>query len=124
MKRNTDLGLLILRIGMSGLMLTHGIDKLLAFIDGNTAVAGNPLGVGTLITSILVIIGEVVGPILVLIGFKTRIGALLTAITMAVAAFIVHGGDPLAKKELALLYLFGFLAIAIMGAGKLSVDKK
>ena len=44
--------------------------------------------------------------------------------TMGVAAFIVHGADPIGMKEKALLFLFGFLAIALLGAGKHSVDRK
>ena len=50
--------------------------------------------------------------------------AILVIIGMAVAAFVVHGSDPFGVKELALLYLVGFTAIALMGAGKISVDKK
>jgi len=50
--------------------------------------------------------------------------AIPSAITMVVAAFIVHGADPLQKKELALVYLIMFLAIALLGPGKYSIDKK
>lgn len=124
MKRNYDLGLLVLRIGVAGLMLTHGIPKFLAFIGGDLSVVGDPIGIGALISTILVLIGELVAPVLIIIGLKTRFAAVASAITMAVAAFIVHGADPLAKKELALLYLFSFIAIAFMGAGSISVDKK
>ncbi len=124
MKRNIDLGLLILRVGLSVLMLTHGVPKFLDFINGNMSIVGDPIGVGGLITSILVLIGEVVAPVLVLIGLKTRMAAIPVVITMAVAAFLIHGGDPIDVKEKALLYLIGFLAIALMGAGSISVDKK
>ncbi|GAB5400084.1 MAG: DoxX family protein [Aureisphaera sp.] len=124
MKRNPDLGLLILRVGISALMLTHGIPKLLAFINGDTSIVGDPIGLGGLISSILALLGEFVAPVLIIIGIKTRPAALVAMITMAVAAFIVHAADPIATKEKALLYLIGFLAIAIMGAGRLSVDKK
>ena len=124
MKRNSALGLLVLRVGMAGLMLTHGIPKFLAFIGGDMSVAGDPIGLGALITSILVLLGELVAPILIIIGIKTRLAAVVSAVTMAVAAFVVHAPDPLAKKEMALLYLIGFIAIALMGAGSISVDKK
>jgi putative oxidoreductase len=43
---------------------------------------------------------------------------------MIVAAFIVHFDDPFKNKELALLYLAGFLIIFIIGPGKYSLDKK
>ncbi len=124
MKRNVDIGLLVLRIGVSVLLLTHGFPKLMKLIEGNMDLVGDPIGVGSLASSILVILGEVVAPVLVLIGLKSRPSALVAAGTMAVAAFIVHNGDPIAQKEKALLFFAGFLAIALMGAGKFSVDKK
>ena len=43
---------------------------------------------------------------------------------MGVAAFIVHGTDPIGMKEKALLFLFAFVAIALLGPGKHSVDRK
>jgi putative oxidoreductase len=43
---------------------------------------------------------------------------------MLVAAFIVHLDDPFKRKELALLYLVGFLIVLLMGPGKYSLDKK
>lgn len=124
MKRNIDIGLLVLRVGVSALMLTHGFPKLMKFIEGNMAIVGDPIGVGTLISSILVLLGEVVAPVLVLIGLKSRFAAVVSAATMAVAAFIAHDGDPIAKKEKALLFFIAYVAIALMGAGKFSVDKK
>lgn len=124
MKRNYDIGLLILRVGMAGLMLTHGIPKFMDFIGGDLSVVGDPFGIGGLLTSILVILGEVIAPVLIIIGIKTRLSAVVSAITMAIAVFFIHGADPLAKKELALLYLIGFISIALMGSGSISVDKK
>jgi putative oxidoreductase len=124
MKKNYDLGLLVLRIGVAGLMLTHGIPKFLAFIGGDLSVVGDPIGMGALLSTILVLIGELVAPVLIIIGIKTRFAAVASAITMAIAVFVVHSGDLLAKKEMALLFLIGFIAIAFMGAGSISVDKK
>ena len=62
MKRNIDLGLLVLRVGLSAMMLTHGISKFLAFVGGDMAVAGDPIKLGGLITSILIILAEFVAP--------------------------------------------------------------
>jgi putative oxidoreductase len=124
MKKNIDLGLLVLRIGLSVLMLTHGIPKLLAFVGGDMAVAGNPIKLGGLITSILIILAEFVAPVLIIIGLKTRMAAITVVIAMAVASLIVHAGDPIGTKEKALLFVIGFLAIALMGAGKFSMDRK
>ncbi|MCH9660746.1 MAG: DoxX family protein [Bacteroidetes bacterium] len=124
MKRNIDVGLLILRVGMAGLMLTHGIPKFMELIGGNTSVVGDPIGVGGLISSILAVIAEFICPVLIIIGLKTRMATIPVIITMAIAAFMIHGADPIGTKEKALLYLAGFIAIGLMGAGKISIDKK
>ncbi len=116
-------GLLLLRVGFSALMLTHGIPKLMNLIQGNLDF-GDPIGIGTTLSLILTVIGEAICPILIIIGFKTRLAAIPTIITMAVAAFIVHGADPIGTKEKALLYLFAFIVIALVGGGKYAVSKK
>lgn len=124
MKRYSDLGLLLLRATFSLLMLTHGFPKLMRFIEGEFVLVGDPIGLGGVVSSILVLAGEVIAPVLILIGLQSRAASIITAFTMAVAAFVVHGHDPIGKKELALLYMFGFIAVALMGPGSLSIDKK
>ena len=124
MKRNIDLGLLVLRVGLAALLLTHGTPKFLEFFGGNMAVVGDPIGIGGLITTLLVILAEFIAPVLIIIGLKTRMAAILVMILMAAAAFVVHASDPFGVKEKALLYLIGFTVIALMGAGKISMDKK
>jgi putative oxidoreductase len=118
-----NFGLLLLRVGFGGMMLTHGIPKLLKMISGDFSF-GDPIGIGEPASLVLAVLGEVVFPVLVIIGYKTRISALPILITMIVAAFIVHAADPLATKEKAILYLIGFAAIAFLGAGKYSIDQK
>ena len=118
-----NFGLLLLRVGFGAMMLTHGIPKLLKMISGDFSF-GDPIGIGEPASLVLAVLGEVVFPVLVIIGYKTRISALPILITMIVAAFIVHAADPLATKEKAILYLIGFAAIAILGAGKYSIDQK
>jgi len=117
------LGLLVLRVSTSGLMLTHGIPKLLEVLEGDLSF-GDPIGLGATVSKILAIIGEVVAPLLIIIGYKTRLAAIPALITMFVAAFVVHANDPFGSKEKALLFGFAFLVIALVGAGRYSVDKK
>ena len=117
-----DIGLAVLRIGASTFMLTHGYGKLQMLING--AEFGNPLGIGSTPSLFLAMIGEFICPILIIFGFKTRWAAIPVIITMAVAAFIVHGADPFQRKEMALLYLVAFVAIALAGPGKFSVDRR
>jgi putative oxidoreductase len=123
MRSTYHIGLLLLRIGFCGLMLTHGIPKLWEVIQGNFAF-GDPIGIGPTLSKIGAVIGEAIAPLLILIGYRTRLFAIPTIITMGVVVFIVLGNDPLGKKELALLYLFAFTVIALTGAGKYSVDRR
>jgi len=121
-KTNKDLGLLILRVGVSLCMLTHGYGKLQRLINDPTDF-GDPIGLGATISLLLVVLGEFIAPLFVIVGYKTKIATLFPLITMLVAAFVVHSSDPFGKKEMAVLYAICFLVIAISGAGKISLDK-
>lgn len=118
-----DIGLAFFRIAISGMMLTHGLSKFQKFISGDFQF-GDPIGIGATPSLFLAVIGEFICPILIIIGFKTRLAAIPTAITMAVAAFIAHGADDFGTKEKALLYLVSFVTIILVGPGKFSVDRK
>jgi putative oxidoreductase len=122
MKKNlSDFGLLILRVSFSVLILTHGIPKLSKLFVSPIAFP-DPLGVGSGLSLVLALTGELIAPIFIMIGFKTKLASIPAAITMFVAAFVVHFEDPIATKEKALLYFFAFLVILLSGAGKFSVD--
>jgi len=118
-----NLGLAFLRISAAALILTHGFPKFQKLLSGDLEF-GDPLGIGGAPSLFLAIIGEFICPILVIIGFKTRWAAVPTVITMAVAAFIVHGADPFGVKEKALLFLVLFVSIIFLGPGKYSIDKR
>ena len=123
MNNLTNLALLVLRLGASGMLLTHGIPKIQGLFS-NPVEFPDPLGVGATTSLILALIGEVVGPLLVIIGYKTKLAAIPTIILMLVALLIYHLNDPFATKEKALLYLLLFTVIFLAGPGKYSVDKR
>ncbi|WP_339633344.1 DoxX family protein [Bizionia echini] len=121
-KNYTNLALAILRISISGMMLVHGIPKIERLFSSPIEF-GDPIGVGPTTSLILALIGEVVAPIFIIIGYKTKLAAIPATITMLVAAFIVHLEDDFYTKEKALLYLVGFLVLFLTGPGKYSLDK-
>lgn len=124
MKRNfSDLGLLLLRLSFSAMLLTHGYGKFLRLFEPDIKFM-DFLGLGATVSLFLAVLGEFIAPILIMIGYKTRLVTLFPIVTMAVAAFIAHADDPFAKKEKALLFLFGFIAVALCGAGKYTLDQR
>lgn len=122
-KNLTDLALAFLRISMSAMMLTHGIPKIERLFSSPIEF-GDPIGVGPTLSLILALIGEVVAPIFIILGYKTKLAAIPAAITMFVAAFVVHLQDDFGTKEKALLYLIGFVVVFLAGPGKYAIDTK
>ena len=125
----SDLGKLVLRIALGALILLHGISKLrggLGEITGLVEAHGMP---GVVAYGVL--IGEVVAPIMVLLGFYARFGGLVIAINMLFALVLVHmpqlgqlnpqGGWAL---ELQGMYFATAIAIALLGPGNYSVNRK
>lgn len=129
MNKNTDLALLIIRLSVGILMIMHGISKLfngLSGIEGMLAQSGLPsfIAYGALV-------GEVLAPIMIIIGFRTRLGALILAINCIFAVALVHSGDIFTIQktgawalELLGLYFFGSIALVFSGAGKYAVSTK
>jgi putative oxidoreductase len=68
-------------------------------------------------------IAEFFGGILLALGLFTRPNAFFLSLTMFVAFFMRHGGDPFAQKEKALLFLITFLFFLIAGASRPSLDE-
>lgn len=118
-----DVGLLLLRVGVSALMITgHGWGKFMAFGE-KAATFPDPLGLGSSHLSMALATGAEFGcALLVLIGLFTRVAVLPLVVTMLTAAFVIHADDPWSKKEFALLYLVPFLSLAFTGAGRFSLD--
>ncbi len=123
---NVDLGLLILRgwLGLS-LLLLHGWGKLSRFAEMSGHFP-DPLGIGSKASLSLATVGEVVGPALMVLGLFTRLGALLSMVTMGVAFFLQHKGvlkGP-GSGELAFIYMAGFAALVVAGGGRFALDGK
>lgn len=121
---NDDVAKLFLRLSVGVLMLLHGVfGKIIPGIDWMVAQLG--------FFAYGVYIGEVVAPILLILGIFPRISALLIAFTMIVAAFVATGGQIFALDdfggwviELHWLYFAASLMIAMIGGGRYSLCKK
>lgn len=118
----------ILRIIPSILLITHGFQKFRMLVAGNLEFPSDPVGIGTTPTLILFTLGEFVAPILIILGFKTRIAAIVTAVVMFIDAFFVHnvvsGLNISLSAENAVLYMVIYVAIYMLGPGQYSLDKK
>jgi len=117
-----SLGLLVLRIGAGAMMaIPHGWPKLTGYAERSSNFP-DPLGVGSPVSLALVVFAELGCSILVAMGFFTRLACVPVIVTMAVAATVIHGGDPWGDKELAVCYSLLFLVIMITGPGTFSID--
>ena len=128
--RNDDLGKLLLRLMLGGLLICHGIAKLVsgpAAIKGMVAAAGYPAELGY-----LVYVGELIAPALLIIGVFTRPAALVIAINMVVAVLLAHSKQLFTLNpntgawalELQAFFLFTALAIALLGPGGIRFGRR
>jgi len=118
----TDIALVIARIGIAALMLTHGIPKLAMLFSGAPVQFPQVLGMSVEFSLALTIFAEVFCSISLLAGFATRLAVIPLAITMLVAVFLIHAADPLSVKEPALHYLLVYIVLLLAGSGKYSID--
>src|SRR5690606_23413236 len=118
-----DLGKLILRLTIGVLLLFHGMEKMSNGISGiENLVVGRGLP-GFIAWGAY--IGEVVAPLLLIVGVYARLGAMLVVVNMLAAILLVHMGHLTQfsssggwRLELQGFFLFGALAAAFFGAGR------
>jgi putative oxidoreductase len=119
---NTNLSILILRVGAGLLILTHGWPKLLNVFNGDFSF-GDPIGLGAAASLVLAAFAEGICGFLVTLGLGTRFASIVLSINMFVVVFFAHAADPFGTKEKGLLFLLLFLVITLTGGGKYSLDK-
>jgi putative oxidoreductase len=126
MTNSEDTGKLILRVSLGVMILLHGIANVMGGVAGIVGMVGKtglPAAFGY-----LVYVGEVLAPLLVIVGLWTRLAALLIVGNMVVAVVLVHMADLFALNkqggwalELQGMFLFTAIAVALLGAGRFSV---
>jgi len=123
-RSHSDGALLILRLFVGFMMLLgHGGEKLLNFSDKVTHFP-DPLGFGSGLSLVLVIFAEFFCSLAIVFGVLTRLATIPLIISTLVAGFFVHGNDPWARQELAVIYLVCYLVLFFAGPGRYSIDNK
>ena len=118
----TDVALLVARISIAVLMLTHGLPKLMMLLSGAPVQFPPMFGLTAEIALGLAVFAEVFCSILILFGLGTRLAVIPLIVTMLVAALMIHGADPFAKQEPSLQYLLVYTVLLLTGAGRFSLD--
>ena len=102
-------------------LLGPGVASIVSLLDGKGLPEFLAYGV---------YLGEVVAPILIIVGVYTRPAAVVLAFTMAMAIFLAHSGEIFSLGahgawglETPALFLLGGVAIAMLGGGKLGFGK-
>lgn len=123
-------GKFILRVALGTVIGLHGIAKLKGGIDpisGMVTAQGLPAFV-----AYGVYVGEVLAPLMLILGFYARLGGALVAINMLFALFLAHRADLFAINpqssgwaiEFQALMLFSAIAVMLIGPGKAGINEK
>lgn len=120
----TDLVTTLFRVVLGLLFALHGAASLFGVFGGNRG-SGEAIPLGTWPGWYAAVI-QFVGGLLVLVGLSTRVAAVICSGSMAYAYFTVHQPDGLLPLnnggETAALFCWSFLLVAVLGAGRWSLD--
>jgi putative oxidoreductase len=124
-----DLGKLVLRLTLGILILLHGISKLkggIGFITPLVTGLGLPAWV-----SYGVYVGEIVAPVMLILGFFSRVGAFVIFVNMVFAIVLMHRPDLLSlgkqggwALELQGMFMFTALALTFMTPGRYALTRR
>lgn len=126
--RNEDIAKLVLRLTVGLLMLFHGIAKLVN-LQSLDFIKNQLEGIGMHpIFAYGVYVGEIVAPLLLVLGLYSRFGGFLIFVNMLFAIILVHTNDPLSltehggwRLELQALFLMTGLVIMLIGSGRYAI---
>lgn len=123
---SADAALLAARLGVGGMMLLHGIGKLsggIVWLEQLLEVNGMPA-----LLAYGVYIGEIIAPLMLIIGFAVRPAAFLLFVNMLFALALTHADELWALSpqggwliELQALYMLFAVVLMVAGGGRFSV---
>jgi len=126
--QDNDFGKLVLRLTVGILMLFHGVAKVsnlgsLEFIKGQVVNLGWPE-----ILAYGVYVGEILAPLMIIVGIYARFGGLIIVVNMFFAIVLVHADELFSlgehggwALELQGFYLFCGLVVLCLGSGRFAV---
>jgi putative oxidoreductase len=124
-----DIGKLILRLALGLLLLPHGIAKLITGTGGVQRMLANAGWPEFLAYGVFV--GEIVAPVMLIVGFYARWGAVVVVINMVVAILLAHAHEIFHVKgfggwsiELQAFFLLTALALVFTGPGILAINRR
>lgn len=113
----------ILRVGVGGIMLAkHGYGKLMDFSEKSQTFA-DPFGIGSSLSIGLVVFAEFFCAALIILGLFTRPATIPLIIAMTIALGYSNKWDVLGKGTSAAIFLICFVAILLLGPGRISLDR-
>ena len=116
-----DLGLLFLRLGGAGMLLTvHGLPKALHFHE-QLGLIEDPLHLGAWPTLGFAVFAEVLCPLLITLGWLTRLACLPILGLLCIALLAVHPEWSLEQGQFGWLLLVLFGTLALTGPGRYSL---
>jgi len=127
--RDFDLASLLLRLLVGGMLLFHGFHKVIHGVGSIKIMLQGAhfpefLAYG-------VFLGELIAPLLLILGLYSRVGALIVVVNMMIAIYLAYGESLLALNkyggpfiELSVFYIVASLAIFLMGPGKYGVNQR
>jgi putative oxidoreductase len=132
MFKSDDTGKLVLRLALGILILLHGVAKVTKGVDGVGGVGGMLASHGLpAFLAYAVYVGEILAPVLLIVGLFTRPAAVIVAINMLVAIWLVHRKDLGALNgqggwalELQGMFLFAAISLAFTGGGRFGLSNK
>jgi putative oxidoreductase len=122
--RQVSIGLLVLRLGGAGLLISGNALSLMGAFHGGQIVFPDPVGIGAGPSWASTIFAELFCPIFVLLGMLTRIAALPPLVVMAVSALQLPAGTSWPAREAFLLLALPFCVLTFTGAGDYSFDAR
>jgi putative oxidoreductase len=127
--RSSDIGAALLRATSGIYFLVHGSIKLFIFTPAGTAGYFQSIGLPGFLGYITILI-EILGGLMLIAGYKTRLVAAVMIPVLLGAAFFGHGGNgftfsnPNGGWEYPIYWAVAMAAQALIGAGAYSVDKR